>query len=187
MLPHVATIPAELERLREQGEDAPWPREEVDRLIAASAASLDALRGLTRGVFPAQLARRGLVPALATHLELTGAGHALTAEDDVVGRRFPGEVESVAYFCTVETVRAMEGRCRVTVAASAGTLAVTVEGTASTAFAAATEHLVDRAEAVGGRLLREQHGARTWVGVELPLGSGLLAEPDGPQLVGAEG
>jgi hypothetical protein len=187
VLPHVADLPAVLRSLQADVEGGGrWPGVEVDRLIAGAAASLEALRNLTRGVFPAQLARRGLVPALATHLQLAGAGHELTTGTGLADRRFSGELESVAYFCAVETVRAMQGRCRVRVDAGPHVLSVTVEGRAGPTLVAATEHLVDRAEAVQGRMRRELGGAAACVTVELPLGSAVLAKPDRAELVGAE-
>ena len=44
------------------------------RLVDAAVTSLEALREMTRGVYPTQLARAGLGPALSSHLTRWGRG-----------------------------------------------------------------------------------------------------------------
>jgi len=60
---------------------------------------LEALRDLTRGLFPTQLARSGLEPALRSALRRTGQAGALRLDQDVARRRFPaplrGDVELI--------------------------------------------------------------------------------------------
>jgi hypothetical protein len=191
VLPHLATMPDELAVLaaRPGASDAPWPSEEVERLIVRVGAALDALRRLTRGVFPAQLVRRGLAPALGAHLEQTGVPHELTVEGDA-GRRFDARVESVVYFCTVELVRSLAGPARVRLVLSGDRIAVTVTGPPGST-GADTEHVVDRAEAIGGVVHRERLAGRARVVVEVPVrppvGSPAVGQPDRLQRLGAEG
>ncbi|HEU4424136.1 MAG TPA: hypothetical protein VFR67_16520, partial [Pilimelia sp.] len=66
VLSHLRPIPAAIDSLA--GADSPAADSVLGRLEAATTRSLDALRDVTQGLFPAALARRGLVPALRGHL-----------------------------------------------------------------------------------------------------------------------
>jgi len=189
VLPHIATMPEDVHHLVDASKAGPWPAADVERLIDRVTDALASLRTLTRGVFPAQLARRGLVAALTTHLEETGVPHALSADDDAC-RRFTPEAESVAYFCAVELVRGADGPARVELTATSERLRLTVTA-GPRPFDVDVDHLVDRAEARGGFVaclrLGEEQGERTRVVVDLPVGSGAVSEPDRLQRLGAEG
>ena len=65
VLPHLVTVAEELGRIRVEGGS---PTAGVDDLLAGVNTSLESLRELTRGVFPTQLARAGVEPALRSFL-----------------------------------------------------------------------------------------------------------------------
>lgn len=77
----------------------------IDPLVADTNAALEALRDLSRGVFPSQLARAGLVPALRSMLARTADAPSLTVEG-LAGLRFSPRVEAALYYCCVEATRA---------------------------------------------------------------------------------
>lgn len=183
VLPHLGTMPQELAALRSE---EPWPREQVEQLLARTSTALESLRTLTRGVFPAQLAHRGLGAALSSHAELAGLGEALTMDASVRGRRFDPQVESVAYFCAVELLRAL-GEPGLRLVADDRTLSLDATGSADGRLEPQVEHLRDRAEAVGGGLHVTQTDAMVRVVVELPAGSAARVEPDSAEEVGLEG
>jgi hypothetical protein len=183
VLPHVRDLPATLERIA----DSPgsWPSEEIDHLIDETGHSLAALRTLTRGVFPAQLEHRGLAHALASHLDPTA--HELTVAQGLRDRRLPAQLEAAGYFCAVEALSAFEGPTRVCLDVPEGRVTLAVTGRPRASFVPDTEHLMDRAEAAGGSLLRRMSDQLATVTVVLPLTSEPRPEPDGTQLVGVEG
>ena len=104
MLLHLAPVPDRLRGL--SGPDARIPAGRrappLEPLIASLNAALEALREITRGVFPAQLARAGLPAALASLLARTGTTQRLVVEKAAGGRRFDPRVEAAAYFCVAE-------------------------------------------------------------------------------------
>jgi len=164
VLSHLRRIPATIESL--EVADAPAAQRILDELEAATTAGLDALRDVTQGVFPAALARRGLVPALHAHLAQTGRASDVDVDPCLGDRRFPDRVESAAYFCAVAMLRQLTPSARLALTVQAGCLVLdaTVHGAPGTA---ATEDragpgrsidwaaMTDRAEAAGGWLTRE--------------------------------
>ena len=106
MLPHLVALP---ERA------PPGPRrgrrrggaDEIERLVASTNTALEALRELTRGVFPTQLARAGLEPALRSFLARSGLARPCTVDQSAAGRRFSARVEAAVYFCAPR----WRGRC----------------------------------------------------------------------------
>ena len=68
VVPHLRDLPRRLERLA-AGADVP----DVEPLVESTTRGLDALRALTRGVYPAQLARSGLPAALRSLAAGSGA------------------------------------------------------------------------------------------------------------------
>lgn len=188
VLSHLETMPAELAALRPRPRSGggEWPREAVEHLLARTDEAIEALRALTRGVFPAQLGRRGLVVALGTHLHLKGIDDALTA-DDLVDRRFPPRVESVAYFCAVELLERLASPVRLAVTADDHFLTLVVTGPDVEAQGRDAEHLRDRAEAVGGALRITRSGGRLRAWLELPISTPPDAVPGLPQGARTEG
>ena len=81
--------------------------------MAATNDALESLRELTRGVFPTQLARSGVEPALRSLLARNGLASALHVDASAAGRRFSPRVEAAVYFCCAEASRsAVEHRPR---------------------------------------------------------------------------
>ena len=76
VLPHLITMPGELVSAR-QAVALGSPANGVDLLVAATNDALESLRELTRGVFPTQLARSGVEPALRSLLARNGLASAL--------------------------------------------------------------------------------------------------------------
>src|SRR5262249_38417488 len=90
-------------------------------LIGEVNSALHALRHITHGIFPAELARFGLATALRTHLR----GAAFDHLDDA---RFDEPVEVAAYFCCVEAAELLVPPLRASVAAASDQLCIDVEG-----------------------------------------------------------
>jgi MFS family permease len=125
VLPHLAAVQ---EGLRE-GTD-------VEPLINEVNAGLEALRELTRGVFPAQLARGGIQQALRSF--------PISVDPALAGRRFPSRVEAALYFCCTQTGAT---------AASLTTSGLTLVGVAELA-----PQVLDRVEAAGGTVTHSGNG-----------------------------
>jgi hypothetical protein len=146
VLPHLATMPAKLASLS-VGAAGSAARDELEQLVARTNAALESLRELTRGVFPTQLARSGLVRALRSYLARSSPAVALHIEPSAE-RRFPARVEAAVYFCCVEALRADSGCAGVDLLTTGQDLVVRIRG-----FARAqvdVQAIVDRVEAVGG-------------------------------------
>ena len=185
VLPHLEPLPDELASLGSRRQ--PWPSDLIQRQVDRTDLALESLRRLTRGVFPAQLAGRGLVPALSSHLKVAGVDGALDADDSVTRRRFAPQVESVAYFCAVELVRGLIGPVRLAVGADDRRLTLVATGAARAPIEMEAESLRDRAEAVGGALRIAADGSHVRVAVELPAGSAADGLPGAPEQAGIEG
>ena len=73
-----------------------------DELLAQCGESLDALRVLARGIFPAVLADQGVVPALQAHVLQAG----LPVEIVIEGHpgRFDPNAEASVFFCVVQAL-----------------------------------------------------------------------------------
>jgi hypothetical protein len=121
VLPHLTAVAEGLRR----GDD-------VEPLVAEVNTGLEALRDLTRGVFPMQLTRSGVEAALR--------GFPLTVDHELRGRRFPARVEAAIYYCCTQAH------------ASSATLTHGTTGTVLT-LSGVTEvprQVLDRVEAAGG-------------------------------------
>jgi hypothetical protein len=104
----------------------------LEPLIDEVNTGLEALRELTRGVYPTQLARAGVEAALR--------GFALSVDPALSGRRFPARVEAAVYVCCTQT------------GATAATLTstgLTLEGVEDV-----PQVVRDRVEAAGGSVER---------------------------------
>ena len=146
VLPHLDTMPAELGGLSVAA-SAPAALEELEQLVTRTNTALESLRELTRGVFPTQLARSGMVPALRSHLARSRPAAALNVGPSA-DRRFPARVEAAVYFCCVEALRAGSGSAGVDLLTTGQDLVVRIRG-----FARAevdVQAIADRVEAVGG-------------------------------------
>ncbi len=168
VVPHLAPLPDQLRRLSRAGTDGAdaFDPSLLEPLVASSAAALEALREITRGVFPAQLARSGLAAALASHLGRAGGSARLVVDDSAAGRRFDPRVEAAAYFCVVEAARDLAPPVEVRLTATGDHLEVEVRGDGHGGLPVA--HMRDRVEAAGGSVAVTAEGARNVVQVRLP-------------------
>jgi signal transduction histidine kinase len=109
---------------------------------------LESLRDLTRGVFPTQLARSGIEPALRSFLGRADSPAQLLVDPSVAGERFAPRVEAAVYFCCVEAVRTAPEVTVIELALDGAQLRQRVHGVAGLDLQA----VEDRVEAVGGTL-----------------------------------
>ena len=166
---HLAGLPEQLDDLsRSYGSaDRPPPDPALLGPVGdALRAALEALREITRGVFPAQLARSGLAPALASLLARDGTTGRLVVDPDVEGRRFDPRVEAAAYFCVAETVHALGESVAVSITAHDGELRLLVTGTDRGGVS--LSHMRDRVEAAGGSVSMTGSTGHVTLEVRLP-------------------
>jgi signal transduction histidine kinase len=188
VLPYVEPLPATLTRLAgDPARAAGTAGEQLDAMTLASVQALESLRTLTRGVFPAQLAHRGLVSALSAHLADAGLSGVFDSDEQVTAHRFDPRVESAAYFCAVEFLRELDAPERVTLAREGDHLALSVSGRASGDVGASTRHLVDRVAALGGRASINAAAAVAVLRVRLPFGADAGAAPRPADSVSVKG
>ena len=151
---------AQLEQVGRLLPDDPAPALDCfDALMEQCGESLDALRDLARGIFPAVLTDQGVTPAL--HAYVLQARLPVTIDLDGGHERFDGRAEASIYFCVVQALEnagtyASGSRVSVTLAASVDRLAFSVAddgpGVDSTRLVqgADIQDMRDRVEAVGG-------------------------------------
>jgi hypothetical protein len=142
------------------------PTTGIARLVADTNAALESLRELTRGVFPTQLERSGLEPALRSFLTRSAPVVTLRTDGEVAGRRFTPRIEAAIYFCCVEAVGAETGPATIALTRDGDELLLCISGTARTDID--VRAIADRAEAVGGSLTAGNHSIR----LAIPVGSG---------------
>jgi signal transduction histidine kinase len=163
--PHLTPLPDRLDRLTSGDAD---PTERADLLTGLQVSvdsALVALREITRGVFPAQLARSGLPVALASLVARAGEGGRLVVEESAAGRRFAPGAEAAAYFCAAETTRDLDDPT-VVVSVHGDRLCLVVTG--SDRGAIDHDDIRDRVEAARGTLVITSIDGRTLVDVQLP-------------------
>jgi len=163
VVPHLEPLPEALDDL---ASTRACSSGRLEPLVAASSAALEALRELTRGVFPAQLVRAGLGPALRSYLGRTESKGRLELHESAADRRFDPRVEAAAYFCVAEAAQNLEPPLVVNVAAPDGQLKLRVEGHSNGVLDLA--HIRDRVEAAGGSVSYETLGDATLLDVRLP-------------------
>jgi signal transduction histidine kinase len=164
VVPHLEPLPDALSELARD-----WHTNDtgqLESLVAAASAALESLRAITRGVFPAQLVRGGLAPALASYLGRAEKKAHLTFDPAAADRRFEARVEAAAYFCVAEAAQGLQTPIEVDVTATGGLLALRVRGREQGTLA--MSHIRDRVEAAGGTLTHESHGDRMLIAVDLP-------------------
>ena len=147
VLPHLAAVPAGISRARQANATGAGPTG-LDDLVTTTNTALEALRDLTRGLFPTQLARSGLEPALRSHLARTGLAGALHVDATVAGQRFAHPVEAAVYQCLVSGVREFADLTAIDFALEDYDLVVHLHGTRHRG--ADLQPVLDRAEAAGG-------------------------------------
>ena len=168
VVPHLRDVETGVRSLLGEGAPTspdPLAEERLERLAESTYAALESLRTLTRGVFPAQLARQGLVAALTSLLERTRAG---TLTTELSTERFDPRIESCAYFCVVEQLRLVGTGVDVRLRTDEdGWLVVVVDGGAAAGRPVAG-NLEDRVAALGGRLRPGDRDGRAVLTLELP-------------------
>lgn len=173
---------------------------EVVRLIAElredTAAMLENIRRLGRGLYPPLLESQGLAAALTAHSRRLP----IPVEVRVEPRRFPPEAEAAVYFCCVEALQntakhAAADRAWLTIEACGGELQFEVgddgrgidrskSGTGS-----GLQNIGDRVEALGGRVSVRSGPTGTLVRGALPVvdagSAGVASAPSGSTSDGA--
>lgn len=105
VLPHLASLPQQLRRAREAVSRG-VASNDLDLLLTSTNIALESLRELTRGIFPTQLARAGLEPALRSLAARSPSVVTVEVDPALAGRRFSSRVEAAAYFCCAEAAGA---------------------------------------------------------------------------------
>jgi signal transduction histidine kinase len=123
VVPHLRQVETQLRKVLEREDPRVASPSRLDELHLEVQMALEALRILTRGVFPAQLAPQGL-PAALSGLMAREADGSLVA-DLAPARRFDPRVESTAYFCVAEIMRVVDSRVEVRLAENRTHLSVT--------------------------------------------------------------
>src|SRR4051812_35040808 len=161
--PHLEVLPERLERLA-RCESVAVTAELVRPLRADAEAALQALREITRGVYPVQLGRSGLEPALRSLLG-RAAENTLVVDHEGQNPRCDARVEAAAYFCVAEAVRAMVGPIGVSVRQCEDVLQVSIGGQDDPDVPLA--NMRDRTEAAGGTVASDtSHG---WLSLDVRL------------------
>jgi signal transduction histidine kinase len=149
--------------------------ESIDGLIAELKFAIGELRELARGIHPAILTEEGIAGAVASLADRSAVPVRI---ERAPGRRFPDAVEATVYFVVAECLAnvakyASATRATVSITASDGILDMEVAddgvGGADVAKGSGLRGLIDRVEAVGGRLKVESPpGGGTVVRAEVP-------------------
>ena len=84
VMPHLVALPEGLTRCRTAVADGS-PVNGIDLLVSSTNTALESLRELTRGVFPTQLAKAGLEPALRSLLGRGGSSPRLSVDPSAAG------------------------------------------------------------------------------------------------------
>jgi GAF domain-containing protein len=104
VLPHLVSLPRQLRRAREAVQQGA-AENGLEALVVGTNTALESLRELTRGVFPTQLARVGLEPALRSLVARSAPGASLEVDATAADHRFSARIEAAVYFCCAETAR----------------------------------------------------------------------------------
>jgi signal transduction histidine kinase len=134
--------------------------EVLTRLQSTAGDALEDLRGIARGIYPPLLADKGLAVALEAQARRAALPVQVEASD--VGR-YPRDVESAVYFCTLEALNnvakyAHASRASVRLRTDESELVFEVHDdgtgfdTTATAYGTGLQGMADRLDAVGGTL-----------------------------------
>jgi signal transduction histidine kinase len=152
----------------------------ITELQEDTAAALETLRDLARGIYPQVLADRGLPAALEAQIRKTPVPVEL--RPDSIGR-YPQEIEAAVYFCCLEALQnvskyanASKAVVRLEVDGPRLTFKVEDDGVgfdpARTKLGTGLQGMSDRLEALGGGLdIRSQPGSGTTILGRVPTGS----------------
>jgi signal transduction histidine kinase len=157
----LVALSVKMRLLKTLARKAPGKAEElVDQLQADARDALDDLRDLARGIYPPLLADRGLAAALEA--QARKAPIPVEVDPNGVGR-YRQEAEATAYFCVLEALQnvakyAGASRAAVGLREEDGFLVFSVSDdgrgfdVATTTKGSGLQNMVDRVEAVGGRI-----------------------------------
>ena len=152
VLPHLVAMPVQL-GLSRAAVLAGTSVDRIDRLVIAANTALESLRELTRGVYPTQLARAGVEPALRSVLARSGLASTLYVHPSAAGQRFSARVEAAVYFCCAEAAREASDLASFELSIVGDALVLRVLGVAGDDLD--LQPIVDRVEAVGGSVSTE--------------------------------
>jgi hypothetical protein len=169
VLPHLVALPDQLASAR-RAVALGSPANGIDLLVAATNEALESLRELTRGVFPTQLARSGVEPALRSLLARNGLASALHVGASAAGQRFSPRVEAAVYFCCAEASRSASSLASLDLSVIADDLVLEVAGVS--AGEVDLRAIGDRVGAVAGSVTTEP----ALITLTIPVGP---ARPDG--------
>jgi hypothetical protein len=174
VLLHLQPLPDRLHQLSSTrpGTKRPVAPSSLEPLIESLTTALEALREISRGVYPTQLVRSGLPMALTSLLARTGSARRLVVEDLAAGRRFDPRVEAAAYFCVVEAVHDLGEPVVIVLDARADQLQLSVSGTDRGGLP--VDEMRDRVEAAGGSVSIAEDGGRAVIDVRAPAASGVF-------------
>ena len=137
----------------------------LERARADVNTALDELRTLTRGVYPAVLARRGLTAAIRSAISQTGGVTQLRTYGPV--DQLPEHLAATAYFATIESLRDLTGPRQAALAVEGSQLGIEVIGGPRPKMS--MRGVRDRVEAVGGSIESEECDGRRRLLISLPL------------------
>jgi hypothetical protein len=155
VLPHLAIAPDGIANARAAIAGG-QPQTGLDELVVSTNTALDALRELTRGLFPTQLTRAGIDQALGSFLARNGHAGALQVHPSLAGRRFSEPVEAAVYSCSVGAVREFVELTAIELSLSSDDVLVVVRGIRRDR-GDDVQIIVDRAEAFGGSVDASAH------------------------------
>jgi signal transduction histidine kinase len=179
VVPHLAVVDTTLSGGRAPGEQS--MASDVELLIAETEHALEELRSVCRGVFPALLERRGLVPALSAQLDATHPLTLLTV-DDSADQRVNRAAEAAGYLFCIE-VAPIDRRSVIELRVGDNHLVATVAGDAEWATdvnssgLATWQHARDRVAALDGQIRVQRTPAGLLVTAEIPLDGQQDREP----------
>jgi hypothetical protein len=183
VVPHLQPLPDRLHELSDPASSAMAPdTTALDPLVTSLNTALEALREITRGVFPAQLARSGLPVAVGSFLTRAASTSRLVVEDSVTHRRFDPRVEAAAYFCVAEAIGDIGGPVRVALSVDDDQLRVVVSGRDDGPLPVG--HIRDRVEAIGGSVSTDVREDRVTLEAWLPFSHEGGSPPSTPREVG---
>ena len=168
VIPHLAPLPERLRQLSQADPDgSPAPSsDQLEPLLTSMNTAMQALREITRGVFPAQLTRSGLHTALGSLLARPHLTGHLTVENSAAGLRFAPRVEAAAYFCVAEATRASGHPIAVNLSVHGDQLHLSINAIEGGGLS--LSHMRDRVEAAGGSVSATDRDGRTFVEVRAP-------------------
>ena len=161
-------------RLRDSAE-AGQPLDGIEGLVDEVTTALEALRELSHGVFPSQLERAGIGPAISSYLAKTRPSVSLRMHDGAEGRRFGARAEAAAYFCCVEAVPHCKSDGQVVIQVEGDDLVVRIAGIARDGVD--LQRVNDRVEALAGSLHREASAGNGVLFLRVPIDRVPQAQP----------